>query len=145
MDTIITNLLDKPIKFVMNDPGDEYHSAITLGTQGNICAIYHSAGIRFGIVTTDGKFVFNVSPASVVVCEDRTWEVFLQWQYDRKIHAIKVVREHQNIGLKEAKDFVESHPNVFAIKSELTYNEAQALAKNIELTNGLKCRVERMA
>lgn len=47
-----------------------------------------------------------------------------------KINVIKVVREVTSLGLKEAKDLVESAPK--AIKEGVTKDEAQAIKKKFE-------------
>ena len=48
----------------------------------------------------------------------------------RKINIIKVVREVTSLGLKEAKDLVESAPK--SIKEAVTKDEAQAIKKKFE-------------
>ena len=48
----------------------------------------------------------------------------------KKINVIKVVREVTSLGLKEAKDLVESAPA--AIKEEIPKDEAEAVAKKFE-------------
>jgi large subunit ribosomal protein L7/L12 len=49
---------------------------------------------------------------------------------DKKINIIKVVREVTSLGLKEAKDLVESAPK--AIKEAVTKDEAEAIKKKFE-------------
>lgn len=49
---------------------------------------------------------------------------------DKKIQAIKVVREVTGLGLKEAKEFVESCPKV--VKEGLSKEEADALKEKLE-------------
>jgi large subunit ribosomal protein L7/L12 len=48
----------------------------------------------------------------------------------KKINVIKVVREVTSLGLKEAKDLVESAPS--AVKEEIPKDEAEALQKKFE-------------
>ena len=48
----------------------------------------------------------------------------------KKINVIKVVREVTSLGLKEAKDLVESAPK--AIKEGIPKDEADALVKKFE-------------
>ena len=48
----------------------------------------------------------------------------------RKINVIKAVREVTSLGLKEAKDLVESAPT--AIKEDIAKDEAEALQKKFE-------------
>ena len=49
---------------------------------------------------------------------------------EKKINIIKVVREVTSLGLKEAKDLVESAPK--AIKEAITKDEAAAIKKKFE-------------
>ena len=49
---------------------------------------------------------------------------------DKKINVIKVVREVTSLGLKEAKDLVESAPK--AIKEDIPKDEAEAIKKKFE-------------
>jgi large subunit ribosomal protein L7/L12 len=48
----------------------------------------------------------------------------------KKINVIKVVREVTSLGLKEAKDLVESAPA--AVKEEIPKDEAEAIVKKFE-------------
>ena len=48
----------------------------------------------------------------------------------KKINVIKVVREVTSLGLKEAKDLVESAPS--AVKEAIPKDEAEALLKKFE-------------
>ena len=48
----------------------------------------------------------------------------------KKINVIKVVREVTSLGLKEAKDLVESAPS--AVKEAIPKDEAEALKKKFE-------------
>src|ERR1700704_2070938 len=52
------------------------------------------------------------------------------FQADKKINIIKVVREVTSLGLKEAKDLVESAPK--AIKEAIPKDEAAAIKKKFE-------------
>jgi len=49
---------------------------------------------------------------------------------DKKINVIKVVREVTNLGLKEAKDLVESAPK--PVKEGVSKEEAEAIRKKFE-------------
>ena len=48
---------------------------------------------------------------------------------DKKINVIKVVREVTSLGLKEAKDLVESAPK--AVKEDIPKDEAEAVKKKV--------------
>ena len=59
-----------------------------------------------------------------------TFDVVLTDVGDKKINVIKVVREVTSLGLKEAKDLVESAPK--PIKEGIPKDEAEAIKKKFE-------------
>ena len=62
--------------------------------------------------------------------EQIEFEVILKEVGAKKINVIKAVREVTSLGLKEAKDLVESAPK--AIKEGITKEEAAAIVKKFE-------------
>ena len=69
--------------------------------------------------------------AGVAVAEEQSeFDVVLIGPGDKKIQVIKVVREVTGLGLKEAKDVVDSAPK--AVKEKLTKQEAEDLKKRLE-------------
>lgn len=71
------------------------------------------------------------SGAAAAAAEEQTeFNVHLTDIGANKINVIKVVREATNLGLKEAKDLVESAPAV--IKEALPKADAEALKKKLE-------------
>ena len=70
---------------------------------------------------------------------DAEWKVVATSVGDRKILAIKVIREITGLGLKEAKDLAESVPGV--VISGVPKNEADAAAKKLREA-GVTVKVE---
>jgi large subunit ribosomal protein L7/L12 len=68
--------------------------------------------------------------AAAVVEEKTEFNVVLNSAGDKKIQVIKVVRELTSLGLKEAKDLVESAPAV--VKEGLSKDEAEAARAKLE-------------
>jgi large subunit ribosomal protein L7/L12 len=69
--------------------------------------------------------------AAAAAAEEQTeFAVHLLAAGDKKINVIKVVRELTSLGLKEAKDLVDSAPKV--VKEELSKEEAEAMKKKFE-------------
>jgi len=63
--------------------------------------------------------------------EEKTeFDVILQSIGDKKINVIKVVRAHTGLGLKEAKDLVDSAPK--PVKEGVSKEEAEKLKKEFE-------------
>lgn len=70
------------------------------------------------------------APAAAAVEEQTEFNVILSDVGDKKINVIKVVREVTSLGLKEAKDLVESAPK--PIKEAVTKDEAESIRKKFE-------------
>jgi large subunit ribosomal protein L7/L12 len=62
--------------------------------------------------------------------EKTSFDVILSGAGDKKIQVIKVVRELTSLGLKEAKDLVESAPK--PIKEGITKEEAESIKAKLE-------------
>ena len=90
---------------------------------------------------------FNVSPSAPVAvmpasqpqaeaqAEEKTeFDVVLTAIGEKKIQVIKVVRALTGLGLKEAKELVESAPK--AVKEEVSQAEAEEIKKQIEEVGG---------
>jgi large subunit ribosomal protein L7/L12 len=68
--------------------------------------------------------------AAVEVEEQTEFNVVLKEVGDKKINVIKAVREVTSLGLKEAKDLVESAPAT--VKEAVSKDEAEAIKKKFE-------------
>ena len=64
--------------------------------------------------------------------EQTEFTVVLEAAGDKKINVIKEVRAITGLGLKEAKDFVESAPN--NVKEDVTKEEAEEVKKKLDET-----------
>jgi large subunit ribosomal protein L7/L12 len=90
---------------------------------------------KFGI--TSAPMAMAAAPAggggggaAAAVEEKTTWDVILAAAGANKIQVIKEIRAVTNLGLKEAKDFVESAPK--PIKQGVKKEEADEIKKKIE-------------
>ncbi len=84
---------------------------------------------EFGVSAAAGVAVVAAGPAEAA--EEKTeFDVELTEVGAEKIKVIKVVREITGLGLKEAKDLVESAPKV--LKEAVSKDEADELAKKLE-------------
>jgi large subunit ribosomal protein L7/L12 len=68
--------------------------------------------------------------AAAAVEEKTEFDVILEAAGDKKINVIKVVRAHTGLGLKEAKDLVDSAPST--VKEAIPKDEAEKLKKEFE-------------
>lgn len=78
--------------------------------------------------------VAMVAPAAggdaPAAAEKTEFDVFLTSAGGQKLQVVKVVKEMTGLGLKEAKDLVDSAPK--AIKEKVSKEEAEALKKQLE-------------
>ena len=73
----------------------------------------------------------NGATATAEVAEEQTeFDVVLQAFGDKKINVIKAVRAVTELGLREAKEFVESAPQT--VKEGVTKEEAEAVKASLE-------------
>lgn len=70
------------------------------------------------------------APAAAEAEEKTEFDVVLTSAGDKKIQVIKVVRSVTDLGLKEAKDLVDSAPK--AVKEAVSKQEAEELKKKLE-------------
>ncbi|MCK5139278.1 MAG: 50S ribosomal protein L7/L12 [Thermodesulfovibrionia bacterium] len=75
------------------------------------------------------------APAEVAAAEEKTsFDVVLTAVGDKKIQVIKVVRELTSLGLKEAKELVDSAPK--PVKTGVSKEEAEAIKTKLEEQGG---------
>ena len=78
-----------------------------------------------------GGVMMAAAPAAAAKAEEKTtFDVILKAAGDKKIQVIKVVREVTALGLKEAKDLVDSAPK--PIKQGISKEDAEKLKKTLE-------------
>ena len=74
--------------------------------------------------------VSAAAPVAVAAAEKTEFDVILAEVGDKKINVIKVVREITGLGLKEAKELVESAPK--AVKEGASKEDADAIKAKLE-------------
>ena len=84
---------------------------------------------EFGVSAAPGAAVAVGGAAAPAVEEKTEFDVVLKSAGASKLGVIKVVREITGLGLKDAKDLVESAPK--AIKEGVSKDEADAVAKQL--------------
>ncbi len=94
---------------------------------------------KFG-VTAAAPVAVAAAPAAggadaEAAAEQTEFDVILESSGDKKIQVIKVVRSLTSLGLKEAKDLVDSAPK--AIKEGVSKAEAEDVQKQIEEAGGV--------
>lgn len=85
---------------------------------------------EFGVSAAAGVVVAAAGPAAAVEEEKTEFDVELTEVGAEKVKVIKVVREITGLGLKEAKDAVDSAPKV--VKEAVSKEEAEEVKKKLE-------------
>lgn len=120
---------EKTLKFI-----EEVKSMTVLELAEFVKAIEEEFG-----VTAAAPMAASAGPAAAAVEEQTEFNVILLETGAEKIKVIKVVRELTGLGLKEAKDLVDSAPKT--IKEGISKAEADEVLKKFELT-GAKVEVK---
>ena len=85
---------------------------------------------EFGVSAAAGVVVAAAADAGTAAEEKDSFDVELTEVGAEKVKVIKVVREATGLGLKEAKDVVDSAPKM--VKEGATKEEAEELKKKLE-------------
>lgn len=89
---------------------------------------------RLGVSAAAATVAVAAAPAAAAAApeaEEKTeFDVILTAVGEKKINVIKVVREVTNLGLKEAKDLVDSAPKT--VKEGVSKQEAEEIKKKFE-------------
>ena len=85
---------------------------------------------EFGVSAAAPVGVVAAVGAAAPAAEEKTEFDVILAGFEKKLDVIKVVREITGLGLKEAKELVESAPK--AIKEGVSKDEAEALKKSLE-------------
>jgi len=125
----------------MSITNEEILTAISEKSVMEIVDLIKNMEEKFGV--TAASVAMAAPPASqgvAEVVEEKTeFDVYLQEIGSKKIAVIKVVRVATGLGLKEAKDLVESAP--VAIKQAISKEDAETLKKQLEET-GAKIEIK---
>jgi large subunit ribosomal protein L7/L12 len=90
---------------------------------------------KFGVTAAAPMMMAGAAPAAAAAVEEKTeFNVVLVSSGAQKINVIKVVRAATGLGLKEAKDLVDSAPK--PIKEGVNKEEADKLKKELEEAGG---------
>ena len=86
---------------------------------------------EFGVSAAAPVGVVAAAGAAAPAAEEKTeFDVILKADGGKKLNVIKAVREITGLGLKEAKEMVESAPK--AVKEGVSKDEAESIKKTLE-------------
>jgi large subunit ribosomal protein L7/L12 len=88
-------------------------------------------GVSAAAVAAPMAMAMGGAAGAAAPAEEKTeFDVILTNAGEKRINVIKAVREITNLGLKEAKDFVDALPK--AVKEAVSKNEAEDIKKKLE-------------
>ena len=85
---------------------------------------------EFGVTAAAPMMAAAAAPAAAAVEEQTEFDVILKDVGSQKLQVIKVVREVTGLGLKEAKDLVDTAPK--PLKEKVSKEEAAAIKAKVE-------------
>ena len=110
---------------------DEFIAAIKELTVTELNDLVKACEEEFGVSAAAGVVVAGPAAGAAEEVEEKTeFDVELQEAGASKAKVIKIVREVTGLGLKEAKDLVDSAPKV--VKEQLDKEAAEELKKKLE-------------
>jgi ribosomal protein L7/L12 len=123
-------------KAYLDERAREFVANFDVDAEGNVYYCFNLGGVSL----LEPQPIANTSPAIAAISVDSTpgdsFDVILQSvPSDRKIAAIKVVRELTGLGLKEAKDLVEGVP--CTLKQDLNRQDAHRFQQRLESTGAI--------
>ena len=89
---------------------------------------------KYGVTAAAPTVAVSAAPGAAVAEEKTEFDVVLAAVGDKKIQVIKEVRAITGLGLKDAKDLVESAPK--SIKEGVKKEEADEIKQKIEAVGG---------
>lgn len=111
---------------------DEILEAVANMSVMDICDLVSAMEEKFGVSAAAVAVAGPAVAGEAAVVEEQTeFNVIMKsFSEDKKINVIKVIRAITNLGLKEAKDLVESVPA--AVKEGVSKADAEAIKKQLE-------------
>ena len=114
---------------------DAIKSMTVLDLSELVKALEQAFGVSAAMAMTAAPAAAGPAAVTAVIEEPTEFNVILKEIGPNKIQVIKVVREITALGLKEAKDLVDSFPK--AVKESVAKEEAATLKKKIEDTGAV--------
>ena len=114
----------------MNDKFNDLISKIEVLNVLELSQLVKALEIKFGISASQPMVVAGGAEGGTAVEEKTAFKVVLKAHGDQKINVIKIVKEITGLGLKEAKDIVDSAPK--PIKDGLKKEDAEEIKKKLE-------------
>ncbi len=134
-----TNLLDSTVSFQLTTSHGT-HEVI-----GTVRALYATDRLRAVVANETGLLHDVLASQLTVVNPTRlpSYAVWMFWKHEQKIKGIKAIRAVTNMGLKDAKDFIEAGGNPIRVINNLSQERAEEVRRMIQYDNGMECEVRK--
>ncbi|WP_152208466.1 50S ribosomal protein L7/L12 [Marinobacter changyiensis] len=109
---------------------DDILNAIAEMSVMDVVALVEAMEEKFGVSAAAAVAAAPAAAEAAVVEEQTEFDVILTGPGEKKVNAIKAVRELTGLGLKEAKEMVDSAPST--IKEGVNKADADAAKKKLE-------------
>jgi len=110
---------------------DQILDAISEMSVMDVVGLIEAMEEKFGVTAAAPVAVAAAAGADAPAAEEQTeFDVLLASFGENKVSVIKVIRSVTGLGLKEAKDMVESAPSV--VKEGISKEDAEAMKKQLE-------------
>ena len=97
----------------------------------DVVALVEAMEEKFGVSAAAAVAAAPAAAGEAAAVEEQTeFDVVLTGPGEKKVNAIKAVRELTGLGLKEAKEMVDSAPSV--VKEAVSKDDAEAAKKKLE-------------
>ncbi len=113
----------------MKITNDEILNKISSMSLIEIIELINAIEKKFGISSEDYK-IDNNNSSKIKEKKKEEFNLYLDSIGENKIAVIKIIRNYLNLGLKEAKDLVESCPVL--IKNKINKNDLDLIKKSLE-------------
>jgi large subunit ribosomal protein L7/L12 len=121
---------------VANQAIDEIVEKISTLSAMDLADLSKAIQEKFGVTAAAPMAMAAMAPGAAAPVEEKTeFDVVLNSSGDKKIQVIKAVRELTSLGLKEAKDLVESAP--CKVKEGVSKDEAEKAKEKLEAAGAL--------
>ncbi|WP_166269316.1 50S ribosomal protein L7/L12 [Marinobacter caseinilyticus] len=110
---------------------DDILNAISEMSVMDVVALVEAMEEKFGVSAAAAVAAAPAAAGEAAAAEEQTeFDVILTGPGEKKVNAIKAVRELTGLGLKEAKEMVDSAPST--IKEAVSKDDAEAAKKKLE-------------
>lgn len=123
-----SNLLDCTVSFQLTT------SHGTHEVVGVVRALYVADRLRAVVAANESGTLHDILACQCKAMNPNrlpSYSVWMYWPQERKINGIKAIRSVTNMGLKDAKDFIETNSNPCCLIKDLSQERAEEIRRQV--------------